>query len=262
MSRQMLISVGILILTFASGVASGLFLGSGAPSASGDSEKATGTAASSLSPTAEGRERIEANTLLSDRIQELEKELADQKNDRAAILADRLAFVKKFPNQLGISSFGEDLKVTPAMAEFLKLSPQEQEALEQHLAQIQGEIKKIEQAKITLVKQDDNSVTYEIPAYPEGKALKDQLNSLVTADIGDERASVFLGDSKWEFNEAFSGFGEGKTDIQITQTDQNKDLPYLLKETYANGSGSERPIGNSLPERYQDLIQLNPAPGP
>jgi len=37
-------------------------------------------------------------------------------------------------------------------------------------------------------------------------------------------------------------------------------LSYMLKETYADGSGSERPIGNTLPQRYQNLIQLDPAP--
>jgi len=255
----MLISIGILILTFGSGIGLGLFMGS-PPSASDASEKTTDSSSSGFSSGIEAQVRIQANTLLSNRIRELEKELAEQKNDPRAILTDRLAFAKKFQHQWGLSAFDESLKITPVMAEFLKLSPEEKKAIEQHLAQIQGEVKKIEQARITVVKQSDNSVTYEIPAYPEGKALKDQLNNLVTSDIGDQRANVFLGDSEWEFNEAFSGFGEGKTDIQITQTNQTGSSSYTLKETYANGSGSERPIGNSLPERYQDLIQLDPAP--
>jgi len=259
MSRQMLVYVGLLLLGFVFGISLGLYAGGGV-SASGPSVKNADSFLSETSSSPEASGQVQANTLLSDRIRELEKELAEQKNDPNAVLADRLALYKKFSNQLGLSSFGQDLKVTPVMAEFLKLTPQEKEALEQHLAQIHAEVDKIEQANIKLVKQEGDSVTYEIPAYPEGKAIEDQLNNLVTADIGDDRASVFLGQAKWEFNEMFSGFGAGKTDIQITRTDQNAGLSYMLKETYADGSGSERPIGNTLPQRYQNLIQLDPAP--
>jgi hypothetical protein len=262
MSKQMLMIIGLLVLVFGSGVGLGLFIGS-APVNSDASAKSTGgTTSSGFFADSDAEERVKDNTILSDRIRELEKELAEQKTDDHAILADRLAFAKKFKNQFGLSGFDGGLKVTPIMAEFLKLTPEEKKAIEQHLAQIQGEVKKIEQARITVLKQTDNSVTYEIPAFPEGKALKDQLNNFVTADIGDDRASIFLGDSSWEFQENFSGFGEGKTDIQITKTDQNAGLNYMLKETYANGSGTEQPIGNALPERFKDLIQLDPAPGP
>jgi len=257
MSRQSLISLGFLFLAFACGIALGLVMGGASP-ASTASEKITGESSSTAFLGSEAQTRNQADSLLSARIRELNEELSEQKNDPNAILADRLAFFKKFP-QLSLPSFDENLKVTPIMAEFLKLSLQEQKALEQHLAQMQGEIRKIEQAKITLVKQTDDSVTYEIPAFPEGKALKDQLNDLVAADIGDQRADVFLGESKWEFNELFFDFGEGKMDIQVTRTDQAGNSPYLLKESYANGSSEERPIG-ALPERYQNLIQLDPAP--
>jgi hypothetical protein len=36
-----------------------------------------------------------------------------RKNDQSDILADRVAFAKEFGNQLGISSFDENLKITP-----------------------------------------------------------------------------------------------------------------------------------------------------
>ena len=127
MSRQMLISLGLLLLVFGSGVALGLYMGS-APPASDVSKKSSDESSSgTFSET--GQERIEANTLLSDRIRELDKELAEQKKDQKTILADRMAFFKKYNKSIRVSAFDGGINVTPEMVEILGLSKEEQQAI-------------------------------------------------------------------------------------------------------------------------------------
>jgi hypothetical protein len=266
MSKEMLVSIGILVLVFGSGVAIGLFMGD-SPSVSVSPDIGNAKASSGYFIDAAAQQRNDDNTLLSSRIRELEKELSDQKQDPTVILADRLAFCKKFPNQLGFQAFGDDLKVTPVMAEFLKLSPEEQEALEMHLAQIHDKTVAIEKARVVFSKQPDGGFTYKIPAFPEGKELQEQLTNLITYDIGTDRAGVFLGQARWGFSEDFADFGAGEMTVQIKRTDQpnastNVTPAYSLAVLHANGSGMETSIGSSpiLPARYNFLTQSNPVP--
>lgn len=58
-------------------------------------EKGTTLASSGFSPELEAQDRIQGNVLLSSRIRELEKELADQKKDQNTVEADRVIFFKK-----------------------------------------------------------------------------------------------------------------------------------------------------------------------
>jgi hypothetical protein len=258
MSKQSIISISCLFLAFASGIGLGIFVG-GTPSPSDDpkSHATISTAADASVPEAETH-----NRLLDARILDLEKELEDQKKDQdALILADRLALFKKNHKYLGVQALDENLKVTPAMVDILKLSPQEQQAIEQHLAQIQEETQKFEDSKMVLVKQSGNSVTYEIPTYSEGKELKTRLADLLAADIGGERAELFMTNSGTAIASQFSNFGEQKSQIEITQTDRLGTCQ--IKESYFNSDGVAtstltRSGVSDLPQRWQKLIQLEP----
>ncbi len=73
MSRQMLISLGILLLVFGSGLGVGLYLGSGSFNCQ-RRIKARAKRDSSGFSSPEAQERVEQNTVLSRRILELEKE--------------------------------------------------------------------------------------------------------------------------------------------------------------------------------------------
>jgi hypothetical protein len=264
-NSRRLIPIGSLLLAFVLGLALGFFIG-GAPSPD-VTEK---TIASSSSPNASASEAGDPDSLLKTRIVELEKELENQKRDQdALIMEDRLALFKKYPHTINSPAFDENLKVAPAMADILKLSTREQQAIEQHLKEIQEETQKIEDAKMVLVKQSGNSVTYEIPAYADdgGKEIKAKLNSLLSSDIGGARTELFLNNSEWDIKSQFSNFGEGKTQIEITRTDRDGNPSYRLKESYFSDnsatSSTSRSVTlptNSLPARYAKLLQLDPAP--
>ena len=260
----MLVSLGILLLTFGSGVASGLFLGGGTSSTSDDSEKTTGSSSSSFSSSAEAQERIEGNSLLSNRIRELEKDLAEQKKDQNSVLADRLAFFKKHDHELWFPAFQEgSLQITPAMAEFLGLSKQEQSAVEEHLREIQKEMEQLTDANTAVTKQTANGITYRIAADPKGKELKDQLTGYLSADIGDERAALFMDHGQFDsVSSPFSGFGQQKSEIDINWINQNGKPMYTYKESYGGGSSwSDTPEPN-LPMQLQKYLPPDSPPAP
>ena len=264
MSRQMLVSLGILILTFVSGVAVGLFLGGGTSSTSDISEKATGASSSGSSFSAEGEERIESNSLLSNRIRELEKDLAEQKKAQQTVLADRLAFFKKYRSNfilVGPFGFGGNPKLSAALVELLGLSKEEQQAVEQHLAEAKSEMDALEKSKAVLVKQSANSATFEIPAAPEGADIKAQMDGLLSADIGDDRADLL---KSYFQNSDFGDFAEQKRQIEISWTEQNGSPLYTTKDSYFGPDGnvntSSGSTGNSLPPEYQKYLSTNSAP--
>ena len=263
MSRQMLISIGILLLAFGSGIGLGLFMDS-APAASDVSEKSTDSSSSGPSSGIEAQDRIEANTLLSNRIRELEKELADQKKNQDSILADRMAFFKKYQQSIRLSAFDHGLNVTPEMAEILGLSKEEQQALRQHLQETKSEIDKFADANTALVKQTANGVTYEVPINADGKALKDKLNSLVTSDIGVERAEMFMADGDFSNYNSFADFGQEKKEIEISWAQQDGKTQYTVKNSFfgpdGNSKGWNSSTGGALPQQYQNLLQGNSEP--
>jgi hypothetical protein len=264
MSKPMLISLGVLLLVFGSGVALGLFISS-PPAASDASEKSAGSSSSGFFSSQEAQDQVQANTLLSSRIRDLEKELADQKKDQddVLVLAGRIAFFKKYHDKVRMSAFDNNLKVTPEMAEILGLTKEEQQAIEQHLANIKNEMKKLDDANTTLVKQTVNGVTYEVPVDPQGKALKDELNSLLTSDVGEDRAEFFMNYSDFSGYSDFGDFAQSKKDIEITWTQQNGSLLYTITNDYfgPNGAtGSMRSSSTYLPPQYQKLLQGNSAP--
>jgi hypothetical protein len=260
MSKQMLIFLGLLLLVFGSGIALGLFM-AGAPPVSDASEKSTSGSSSGFFSSPEAQDQVQANTLLSDRIRELEKELADQKADQKTVLEDRLAFFEKYHEQIRLQAFDNNLKVTPEMAEILGLSKEEQQAIEQHLAEIKSEMDKLEDADTVLAKQTADGVTYDIPADPQGKALEDKLNSLMSAGIGDERAKLFMDSGGYDFyGGPFSDFAAQKREIEIKWTQQNGSPLYTIKESAPNGSWSTS--GTDLPTQYQKYLPTDSPPAP
>jgi hypothetical protein len=192
----------------------------------------------------------------------LEKALAEQKTDQKAILADRLAFFKKYHEQIRLSAFDDDLKVTPEMSEILGLSKKEQQAIEQHLAETKSEMDKMEDANTVLAKQTATGVTYDISADPQGKAIKDKLNSSISADIGDDRAGLFMSHLDYSENTQFSDFAEQKREIDITWTTQNGNPVYTTKvrSVGPDGDSTWSTAGNMVQPQFQKYLPTDSTP--
>jgi hypothetical protein len=261
MSRQMLILVGILGVTFASGIGVGLFLGR-TPDNSGSAAKISGgTTSSGFFTDADAEERVKDNTVLNNRIIELEKELAEQKQDQHAVLTDRLAFLKKYHDQIRISAFSgsNPIKITPEMVEILGLSKEEQQTIEQHLIEASKEMKQIQDTNTVMVKQTANSISFETPVDPQGKPIEETLNSTLASDIGQDRADFLMTSAGSYYSDPFSGFAEQKIGMEISWTQQNGAPLYTWKETGyrpdGTASGWSSSTGSSVPDQYQEFIQ-------
>jgi len=245
--------VGFLFLAFISGIGLGLFLGDTSSPPSGTAFSSTKSASVSLQ-----QDSSETKSSLEFRIQELEEKLAEQQKDQdALIMNNRIALFKKYPDKIICRALDNDknLKVTPEMMDLLELSPRQQQAIEQHFKEIQDEMQKVEAPKVVLVKQSPDSVTYEIPAYPEGKEIKAKLKSLLFADIGEDKAEVLWNKSGWTLQTQLSNFGEGKTRITITRKNGDKNISYSLDENCFSPSGS---VGNGDHEEYGNTLALSP----
>jgi hypothetical protein len=253
MSKQMLVIVGVLAATFLAGIAIGFFLASD-PSDSNANAKIAGAGSSATFFTDNAaRDREQGNELLSNRIRELDKELADAKTDQRAILADRLAFFNKFHDRISVQPFSYDLKVTPEMAALLGLTPAETKAIEQHLAETKAELDKLQDADTVLSKQTENSVTYDIAADKQGEALKDQLRGLLTGDLGEDRADLFMGTNSYDYNIQLDGFLADKRKIAISWTEQNNQRTYTVEQITGTGSSTMR-VNGMLQPQFQKYL--------
>jgi len=261
MSRPWLLPSGCLLLAFGSGVALGLFIG-GASAVSNGTDRTTGFSALESAPGVAMQEQVHGNTLLSSRIRELEQELADQKQDQHAILADRLAFFKKYHESIRLQAFDEgDLKITSQMADILGISTEERQAVEGHLKEIQKQMEQLDDANTVIAKQTADGITYDIPPDAKGAALKDKLKEMLTSDLGEERADLFEGYGSFDsYNSPFSDFAEHKQEIEIKWMNQNGKPMYTYKQSSNNGSmWSDTPSPN-VPTPLQKYLPANVAP--
>jgi len=204
----------------------------------------------------------------------LEKKLSEGKDQRDdLIFANRLALVKRA--NLNLRALDNNVKLTPAMVDLLELSPEEQRAVEQHLAEIQAKTQELDDARVTLVDakfylmpRTSTDTTCVIPAYPEGKALKAQLAGLLATDIGPERADILMNNGGNSFKSLFSNFGEQKTLLDIRQLSASH---YWVGEYYlapgdqdesvtAHATSNIMTSDGSLPDHWAELIKHLPPP--
>ena len=258
MSKPILMIIGIMVVTFGAGVGLGLFLGGGLLVTSGP-EQAAGSTSSGPFSDAEVQDREQSNVLLSNRIRELEKALADQKKAQDSISTGRIAFFKKYHDQLRITPLDGDTKVSSEMAEILGLSKEEQEAVNHHLKETSDEINKIENDSEFVAKQNANGFTIETPENPNGKAIKDALTDSLSADIGGDRAAFLMSYMEDSSGGPFSGFGEQKKDLEINWAEQNGKESYTIKNDFfgPGGTYSSWTTTPTLPSQYKKYLQTD-----
>jgi hypothetical protein len=265
MSKPILLALGFLLLGFVTGIGAGLFMGGASPASDG-STKANESYSSGFFSSPEVQNQVQANTELCSRIRDLEKELAEQKQNQQTSLVERMAFFKKYHDQLRLTALNGDTRVSDEMAEILGLSKEERQTVEQRLKETSDAINKIDNANEFVAKQDANGFTIETPADPQGKAQKDALANSLSADLGSDRAAFLMSYMEDSSSAPFGGFAQAKKDLDITWANQDGKLLYTIKNQFYDPKGQ----GNSaswytsptLPAEYQKYVQTDPAPGP
>lgn len=264
MSRQMLILIGLLLATFGFGIGLGLYLGGGT-SRDDASDRAAGASSSGTSSWLDAEDRRKDNTVLSNRIRELEKQLAEGQQSQNSTVADRMAFFKKYHNELHVQAFSAyPPGITPEMAAILNLTKSEVTAVNEHMAAAVEKMKQMQEVDTVYAKQNANSVTYETPANPEGKIVQADLAGALAGDIGQDRANFLTTINDSYYSDPFSGFAQQKVETNISWVQQNGETIYTWKETGiapdGHEMGSSWSSGSSLPSQYQKLLQGEPGP--
>ncbi len=240
MSKQMLVIVGVLAATFFAGIAIGFFLASDSSRSNVIAKNAGMGSTSGFFADSAAQDREQNNALLSARIRELEKELTDpQQNERMA-LADRLAFFKKYQKQINIEAFSQQLEITPEMVALLDLTPEEKNAVEQHLVDARAELEKIQDANTVLSKQTATSVCYDIAADKQGDTIKSQLQTDLTNIMGKDRTDVFMGTDSYNYNTQLDGFTETKKQIELSWTGEGTKRVYTVRQNQFDANGNPR----------------------
>jgi len=227
-------------------------------------EKSTAGSSSGFFSSPDAQNQVEGNTLLSNRIRELEKEIAEQKENQKATVSERMAFFKKYHDQLRLTALNGDTKLSDEMAEILGLSKEERDAVEHHLKDTSDAINKFIDSNQFVAKQDANGFTIETPANPQGKAIKDEMASSLGEEIGDDRAAFIMSYMDDSSSAPLDGFAQAKKDLEITWKDQNGKLVYTIKNQFYDPRGQ----GNSaswydtptLPPEDQKYVQADSTP--
>jgi hypothetical protein len=264
MSKPMLMAVGLLLLGFGAGVGCGLFLRSSLPDV-GSATKSFRSTSSGYFTDAAAQNEVQGNTLLASRIRELEKELAEQKENQTSLIAARFEFFKKHHEQVreGLPAFDSDLKVTSEMAEILNLSPEELKAVNRQMADVKQEMEEFEKENTHVVKQTANGFTIEVPVNPQAKALKDSLSADLSSDVGEDRSSLLLEYADFSPFGSLAQLASGKKDTDIQWTNQNGMTQYTIKNVVfgpEGASGWTSSTSDTLPPEYQKYFSADTGP--
>ena len=185
--------------------------------------------------------------LLSDRIRELEKELAERKESDGA--KARFDFFKQHHGQIHMEAFDRNsLKVTPEMAVILGLTDEEQKVVTARLQEVQNEMNQLVEADKSPVNQNGNSLSYEISADPRGKELKDNLASDLAGDIGADRADVLVNYGDFSVYSSFNDFSQSKKDIGLTWEQKNGHTQYTETTTFYRSDGTPQGSTSTSPD--------------
>jgi hypothetical protein len=235
----MLAIIGAVLAAFVFGFAAGSFSTGQTTSASASAGKNGDSLGESTGSASASADEVKGNTLLSSRIRELEKALAEQKTNQQSNLATRLAFFQKYHDQLRLSALRGNRELSPEMAELLGLSNEEKQRVDQLLAQTDDAISKLDNANQFIAKQDASGVTVETPADPQGKAIRDALTNSLNADIGDDRSNFLMSYlPSTNSSEPFNGFAQSKKDLIITWANKDGKLLYTIKTQFYDPKGN------------------------
>jgi hypothetical protein len=169
-------------------------------------------------------------------------------------VTDRIAFITKYPGDLNIWAFDNDLKLSPQVDYILNLTKEEHSALERDLTQVKLELDRLQDARTSIADQTSNSVTYEIPALANSQELRNKLSVLITQDIGIERAAFFLRCSDTSFNGPLADFAQEERSVKIEWVIRDNKPLYKFVESDPFESWSQDNYSPDLPKQFQKYL--------
>jgi hypothetical protein len=228
----------------------GLFSGRSAARPSSMAELATGRTVSGQ-PVGRGANRLEDGTFgaadpvaelaikasqLNEENLKLRTQNSDLENRLVAVLNWILTnFKGKYPlseahmSKLQIPPLTDDYTLHPDALDFLKVTPDEEQKVNDAFAYAHQTLAEIEAAIITVTNPRPDKVVLHIPAFPEdGKLLQEDLYSALDTTLGQDRFDRFLQVSESGLKQSFYQFGEAsRTMVFELAYESNSTSPRL-----------------------------------
>ena len=144
-------------------------------------------------------------------------------------------------SKLQIPPLTDDYTLHPDALDFLKVTADEEQKMNDAFAYARQTLEEIEAAIITVTNPRPDKVILHIPAFPEdGKALQEDLYAALDSTLGQDRFDRFLQVSESGLKQSFYQFGEAsRTMVFELAYEDNSSTPQLkVKDGWVIDLGS------------------------
>lgn len=200
---------------------------------------------------------------------------SELQNRLVAVLNWILAnFKGKYPlsethmSKLQIPPLMDDYTLHPDALDFLKVTPDEEQKVNDAFAYARQTLEEIEEAIITVTNPRPDKVILHIPAFPEdGKVLQDDLYAALDTTLGPDRFDRFLQVSESGLKQSFYQFGEASRTMvfELAYEGNSTDPQLKIKDGWVIDLGpSSRQVTavesfvTNLPPKYNAYLAWLP----
>ena len=215
------------------------------------------------SPAANGElEKLRAEN------RQLQDRLAGVLNWILANFRGRYPLPEGYMPKLQLTALTDDYKLHPEAAEFLKITPDEEQKMNDAFAYAQKYLSDIEAAIVTVTNPRPDKVILYFPPFPEdGKQLKDDLYGALQTTLGQDRFDRFVEVSDSSMRSNFYQFGEASRTIvfELAYADDQQTPQLKVKDGWVLDLGpnsqqvtaTETSVTN-LPAKYSAYLPWLP----
>jgi DNA-directed RNA polymerase subunit RPC12/RpoP len=143
----------------------------------------------------------------------------------------RFLLKEKFVKNVQIAPLSDEYLLSPDIADFLNIQPQEQALLEDALGFGLSSLAVLEAKYISVTQSTPDRVAVHIPSYvEEGASMQDDLYRAMETVLGAQRFSQLLTASEKELAKRYHYFGKASRTMvfQKTAAEKATDAPYLV----------------------------------
>jgi hypothetical protein len=195
------------------------------------SEKNVSDAAEPMADLAMKASRLkEENLELRTQNDELQNRLVAVLNWILANFKGKYPLAETYMSKLQIAPLTEDYTLHPEALDFLKVTPDEEQKMNDAFAYARQTLEDIEATTMTVTNPRPDKVILHIPAFAEdGKVLQEDLYAALDATLGQDRFDRFLKVSETGLKQSFYQFGEASRTMVFELSYQSNSATPQLK---------------------------------
>lgn len=232
-----------------------------APVAAADAERAIDAALAGSELKAENERLRSAN-------RDLQNRLVAVLNWILANFRGKYPLPETYMSKLQVAAVTDDFTVHPELAELLKVTPGEEQKINDALAYARDYLSKIEAAIIEITNPRPDKVILHIPTFSEdGKLLQEDLYTALEITLGENRFDRLLDVSETGLKSSFAQFGEASRTMvfELVYGDENEMPQLKIKDGWVMEIGpntravtATESVVTNLPVKYSAYLTWLP----